>query len=178
MLYTRTGDNGTSGLFGTAERLSKDSPVYDVLGALDEINSLLGYCRGCALKTIYKDVDIAVELVNVQQCLFIMQAEIAGAKKTITQNHIEELEHAISTIEALIEDPKAFIIPGATELSGLFDFARAVCRRVERVLVGSQNNVEISGSMRAYINRLSSLLYVLARYTATQQETKELSPLY
>lgn len=178
MLYTRKGDGGTSGLFGTKERLPKNSPVYDVLGMLDECNSLLGICRARALGQKAGDVAIAEKILQAQECLFIVQAELAGAPKTITQAHVETLEQMIEAIENLIESPHAFVIPGATELSALFDYARAVCRRAERAVVAVTAKRPVSSATSAYLNRLSSLLYVLARYTAIHTGAKELSPSY
>ncbi|MDP2656408.1 MAG: cob(I)yrinic acid a,c-diamide adenosyltransferase [bacterium] len=178
MLYTRTGDNGTSGLFGTCDRFSKDSPVYHALGAVDEINSLLGFCRAYSLKTQWEDVDIPAELLTVQEILFIIQADVAGAQKSIEQTHIDHLEELIEDIEKKIENPQSFVIPGATEFSGLLDFARAVCRRTERAMVSAHEIDQTSLLNITYVNRLSSLLYALARYTGTQNGGIELKPHY
>ncbi len=179
MLYTRKGDGGTSGLFGTKERLPKDSSVYNALGTLDELNSLLGVCRACAAKVQGKgELDIAKEVLRVQEALFIAQAELAGAKKNITQAHVDALETVIAIVEGKIENPHAFVIPGTTELSGLFDYARAVSRRAERAVVSERETRPVSPTTNAYLNRLSSLLYVLARYTAGLAGKKEPSPTY
>lgn len=177
MLYTRTGDSGTSGLFGTEKRFPKNSPVYDALGTLDELNSLLGICRACSSDE-KGNTYIADVIRNIQECLFIVQAELAGSSKSILQAHIEKLELTIRNIENLIENPHAFVIPGTTELSALFDYARAVSRRAERAVIGTQHVQKVSPTTRAYLNRLSSLLYALARYTATIQGAKESSPTY
>ena len=178
MLYTRKGDNGTSGLFGTKERLPKNSLIYDALGSLDELNSLLGFCR--AQESVKKgaELDIASEILKVQQCLFVIQAEIAGSQKILSQADVGDLEESIDKIEALIENPHAFVIPGATVLSGLFDFARAVSRRTERAVISIASDHTLSAYTTAYLNRLSSFLYVLARHMATLEGAKELSPHY
>ena len=178
MLYTRKGDSGTSGLFGTSERFPKDSPVYDALGTLDELNSLLGLCRAQTSGRHDEGLDITKEILNVQQRLFTAQAELAGAQKHLSHADVELLESAIETIENLIENPHAFVIPGATELSALFDYARAVSRRAERSIITASKERPISPATGAYLNRLSSLLYALARYTAMQVDEKELSPKY
>ncbi|MEK7558211.1 MAG: cob(I)yrinic acid a,c-diamide adenosyltransferase [Patescibacteria group bacterium] len=177
MLYTRKGDNGTSGLLGTKERFPKESPVYDALGTLDELNSLLGICRAYSSRE-KEEIDMAKEIRNVQECLFIIQAELAGASKSILEAHIEELEGTIGKIEKLIENPHAFVIPGTTKLSALFDYARSVSRRTERRVLEAHTIRQVSSSTRVYLNRLSSLLYVLARYAATVAGAKELSPSY
>ncbi len=177
MLYTRKGDTGTSGLFGSKERFPKDSPVYEALGTLDELNSLLGVCRAKAgvLSTFS---DVASELVRVQQNLFIVQAEIAGAEKSIPKVRVDELECAVNDIEALIHNPHSFVLPGATELSALLDYARAVSRRAERAVIAARGIRPVSAFTAAYLNRLSSLLYALARYTAMEAGVKEPAPAY
>ncbi len=179
MLYTRKGDGGTSGLFGTKERLPKDSSIYNALGTLDELNSLLGVCRAKAAELQGEDeLDIAKEVLRVQECLFIAQAELAGAQKNITQAHVDALETVIAVVEGLIENPHAFVIPGTTELSGFLDYARAVSRRAERAVVSERETRPASPTTNAYLNRLSSFLYVLARYTAGRAGKTEPSPSY
>ncbi len=179
MLYTRKGDDGTSGLLGTKKRFPKNSPVYDALGTLDELNSLLGVCRACSSSSHKKGgIDIAHEIKNTQERLFIIQAELAGSSKSILYVHVEELERTIEKIEKLIENPHAFVIPGTTGLSALFDYARSVSRRAERRVLEVRARREVSSFTRAYLNRLSSLLYALARYTATLAGVKESSPSY
>ncbi|MEK7582029.1 MAG: cob(I)yrinic acid a,c-diamide adenosyltransferase [Patescibacteria group bacterium] len=177
MLYTRKGDSGISGLLGTRGCFPKNSPIYDALGTLDELNSLLGVCRAFSSREKRK-IDVAKEIKNIQECLFIVQAELAGSSKSILQTHIEELERAIGEIEALIENPHAFVIPGSNKLSALFDYARSVSRRAERSVLGEQASQKVSSQTRVYLNRLSSLLYALARYSAVLGGVKESSPSY
>lgn len=178
MLYTRKGDKGTSGLFGTKERFPKDSSIYEALGSVDEINSLLGICRAFSGRP--KDgIDIAQEILVVQECLFLVQAELAGAHKSITQNHVNDLEQAIERFENEIPSPHTFVVPGATELSSLCDYARAVSRRTERRVVHARSTIEDDTSaILPYLNRLSSFLYVIARYVAHIDDVRELSPSY
>ena len=184
MLYTRKGDRGTSGLFGTPDRLPKNSPVFEALGALDECNSLLGVCRAYASQhknngpTTDHTIDIAREVVAAQECLFIIQAELAGAHEHLTQLHIDALERCISNIEKVVLVPHSFVIPGTNELSALFDYARAVSRRAERAVIGASGEHRVRPETLAYLNRLSSLLYALARYTASGAGSKERSPTY
>lgn len=176
MLYTRKGDDGTSGLFGTKDRLPKNSPIYDALGSIDELNSLLGICRAKSELDGY--IDVHGEIKKVQESLFIIQAELAGAEKTITQKLIDTLEEATNSFEGRIENPHAFVVPGATELSALLDLARAVSRRAERAVITARQIQPVSSETSAYLNRLSSFLYAVARYTATQARDKEISPSY
>ncbi len=177
MLYTRKGDDGLSGLFGTKVRFSKNSAIYEALGTIDELNSLLGICRAAAA-TIRTDSRTLHIIHGVQECLFIIQAEIAGANHTIQRTHITNLETAITEIEHKIENPHAFVIPGATLTSALFDFARTVARRAERTIISIPHTHAVSSESRAYLNRLSSLLYALARATAAEERRTELSPSY
>lgn len=182
MLYTRKGDTGTSGLFGTKDRYPKHSAIYESLGTVDELNSLLGVCRAKANKECIEkrtdEPDIASELLNIQEHLFIIQAELAGTDKTITQKQVAELEQATERFEQRITNPHAFVIPGTTEYSALCDYARAVARRAERAVMGAQSIRPVSPSTLAYLNRLSSFLYALARSVATKDATLELSPTY
>ena len=177
MLYTRKGDSGTSGLFGTKERLAKDSTVYEALGTLDELNSLLGVCRAKAMG-VRGGIVIADELEKVQQMLFIAQAELAGAAKQILTAHLDILEFAVDDIESRIQNPHSFVLPGANELSALLDYARAVSRRAERAVVRVRGTRPVAPTTAAYLNRLSSLLYALARYAARESGAKEYAPSY
>ena len=163
MLYTRKGDTGTSGLFGTAKRLSKDSPIYTALGTLDELNSLLGLCRAHVGEKRGEKLDISKEVLNVQEVLFIAQAECAGADKHVTQANIDALEKVIGILEDSFPNPRAFVIPGATELPAWFDYARTVCRRAERESLQAARTRPVNPLVHVYLNRLSDLLFILAR---------------
>lgn len=178
MLYTRKGDGGTSGLYGTAERFPKNSPVYEALGSVDELNSFVGFCRARCMSEPSIAARLHDELLRVQESLFILQAEIAGAEKRLGQGDVDRLEAAIEGIERSIEAPQGFVIPGATEISALLDCARAICRRAERAVYGIAGERRLSDHAHAYVNRLSSLLYALARYAAALSHTHEQSPAY
>lgn len=177
MWYTRKGDHGTSGLFGTKKRLPKSSPVYDALGTLDELNSLLGICRAYSTDVVGEPF-LQKEIQNAQQALFIIQAELAGVDKHIDKGRVKALEDTVDSIEALVGNPHAFVIPGATMISAFLDYARTVTRRAERSITKVAVTRKVSGESLAYINRLSSLLYALARYTAAKEGVKEISPSY
>ncbi|MBX9907035.1 cob(I)yrinic acid a,c-diamide adenosyltransferase [Patescibacteria group bacterium] len=177
MLYTRKGDSGTSGLFGTKERFSKDHPVYEALGTLDELNSLLGICRVYATGTV-GDISLQDEIRSAQEALFIVQAELAGSNKHIDTTRVQGIEAVINKVEVLIGNPHAFVIPGATKLSAFLDYARTVARRAERSIVAPSVKQRVSDESLTYLNRLSSLLYALARYVAAEDDRKEASPSY
>lgn len=176
MLYTRKGDGGISGLFGTKERLPKSHALYEALGTLDELNSLLGVSRTQA--AALKEQRIAQELKRVQETLFTVQASLAGADKKIGVASIESLERVIDSLEEVSGNPHAFVIPGATPLSATLDYARAVARRAERSVVRITAVHQVSHEVLAYLNRLSSLLYACARYVAVREGVQEDSPTY
>lgn len=179
MLYTRKGDGGTTGLFGTKERMPKNHPVFDALGSVDELNSFVGFCRAYARENHHSAHGYFVDQLDlVQEALFIVQAELAGAEKHIIQAHVDSLEATIGEIEEAIEKPTSFVVPGATVLSALFDYARTVSRRTERAVVEVRGDDGSTKELRAYLNRLSSFFYALARYAAQIEKVKERIPTY
>lgn len=175
MLYTKSGDKGQTNIFamprgrqGCPKKNSKSSPKIESLGALDELNSLLGLCKVKSGKTISKILE------ETQNDLFIIQGEVAGCGKTIKQERVKEIEKIIDSIEKKLPKIKNFIIVGGTELSALLDYARAVARRAERRAVAIKK--EISSDSLRYLNRLSSLLFAMARLA--NKGIKEKSPNY
>jgi cob(I)alamin adenosyltransferase len=177
MLYTRSGDDGTSSLFGGSTRLPKHKAIFEALGGLDELNSHLGLCRA-HIDNKSRAIDMTREVLHAQEVLFIAQAELAGAAHHVLHVHTEALEHAIARIEERIARPHSFIIPGSTATSAHFDVARAVCRRAERAVVSLADERAVSPSLISYLNRLSSLLYALARYAASDSGAPESGPVY
>ncbi|HNW71443.1 MAG TPA: cob(I)yrinic acid a,c-diamide adenosyltransferase [Candidatus Paceibacterota bacterium] len=183
MLYTGKGDDGTTKTFGCDQRISKSSKIAEALGSLDEINSFLGICK---VKAEDKKITLTngtkvEEIVNdIQKNLFIVQAELAGASMSIDKNKLEEAEEIISLIEKELPPIKHFFISGGTELASLFDFARTVARRAERRIidVDLEKMVEVSDRTKAYLNRLSSLLYALARLANHKSGITEEGPDY
>lgn len=177
MLYTRKGDTGSSGLFRTKERLPKDHPIYEALGTLDELGAFLGLCRARVrtLKCDHDPIDAEQILLYMQECLFVVQAEIAGGDRSLTSSNVTVLEQTIDRLEDLIEPPHSFVISGTTEASALYDYARTIARRAERAAIAAKRSAPAT---RAYLNRLSSLLYVLARHAAYCETGEELQPSY
>ena len=174
MLYTRKGDGGTTKTLHCDQRLSKSSAIAEALGAVDELNSLLGLVK-------VKYPDQAELILGVQQNLFIVQAELAGAEgKTIILEKVLELEKIIDGIEKELPPIKSFFISGGTELAALIDWSRTVARRAERRVVKAKEEklVEIGEFSLAYLNRLSSLLYALARLVNHKSGIKEEPPSY
>jgi len=169
-------------VFGCDQRISKSSAIAEALGALDETNSFFGLCKvhkeSASLKL--SAVSFSEIIQDVQQNLFIIQAEIAGSKKTIEENKIKEIEKIIDEIEKTLPLIKTFFISGGTELSALFDIARTIARRAERrvVEVSEEGKQKISENSLSYLNRLSSLLYALARLTNHKSGITEQIPDY
>lgn len=166
-----------SGFYGTKNRFPKNSPKYEALGTLDELNSLLGVCRA-RIQDKENEISICVEIQKSQEALFIIQAELAGAQKCIKRSHVKELERVIDNIESTITPPHAFVIPGSSEFSALLDYARSVARRAERTVLKEGSDINLSPDSYAYLNRLSSLLYALARLATHCENIKETPPSY
>ena len=182
MLYTRKGDDGTTKLFTsqTGERVSKSDPIFEALGTVDELNTIVGWCRaGCSTDWMIEDTPMRAIVLDVQHALFTIQAELAGAMMYIPHETIDEIEQLINTIEQQLPPIETFLIPGANELSARLDNARAVARRTERVLIAAHDGgVEIAEDTRVYLNRLSSLLYALVRFVNHKLDVDEQPPEY
>jgi cob(I)alamin adenosyltransferase len=177
MLYTGKGDSGETSIFGSCERLSKASPVIEALGALDEINSLLGVCKMRAASN--GDGEMSKLVGDAQQSLFVVQAEVAGAPKELSEHKVAEMEEKIGAIERQLPPITTFFVAGGTELSAMFDYARAVSRRAERRLIAYKDfGGSISPASLRYANRLSSLLYALSRVANVKSEVAEEKPTY
>lgn len=174
MLYTGKGDNGQTKIFHCKQSLSKSSVIAEALGTLDEVNSYLGVIKS---KTEGENIKI---VQRIQENLFIIQAEVAGAPKKIDKKEILKMEKIINAIEKELPPIKTFFISGATFLSAEFDFARTLVRRAERrvVAVSEEGLIKISPNTLTYLNRLSSLLYALARHLAYKSGIKESAPAY
>ncbi len=180
-IYTKTGDEGETGLFG-GERVPKDTPRIEAYGDVDELNSLLGVIR--ALRP-NKRIDRT--LLGIQNDLFIVGADLATRKATkrsivpqIAPSHVAVLEKAIDSLQLSLPPLKTFILPGGTAAASHLHYARTVCRRAERSAVRLSHVEHINANVVAYLNRLSDLLFVLARYAnqlEKQRETKWESPL-
>jgi cob(I)alamin adenosyltransferase len=166
-IYTRTGDEGDTGLFGGG-RVPKDDPRVDAYGDVDELNAAIGMAR--AIETMPRIDEV---LVPVQRDLFSLGALLATPdlskmheqleKARIDDERIAQLERAIDAGEAELEPLRAFILPGGTPKSAALHVARTVCRRAERRVVHLRHTVELPGVVTIYLNRLSDLLFVLAR---------------
>jgi cob(I)alamin adenosyltransferase len=172
-IYTKTGDDGTTGLYGGA-RVTKDHPRIATCGAFDELNAVLGsvLCLPLEQRT-------AAILGKVQNDLFTLGAELAtprdhasklSARSAIVSDaDITALEQAIDEKDAELTPLKQFILPGGSEAAARLHLARAVCRRAERALIALHREHALREAVLIYVNRLSDLLFVLARFANHHQ---------
>ena len=161
-IYTKTGDAGETGLFGGG-RVPKDDPRVQAYGDVDELNAALG----AAIAQGPGDFELAA-LQTIQRDLFAIGAELAtpdAAKQRakVTTNQVETLERLIDAHEATLAPLKNFILPGGTLKAAAFHVARTTCRRAERAVVALARDQQIDPLIVHYLNRLSDLLFVLAR---------------
>lgn len=157
-IYTRTGDDGTTGL-GDGSRINKDSLRVDAMGDVDELNSVISLMMTEAVP------DILVEtLTQIQHDLFNLGGEICIPGYVILQKErIEDLEEAIDTLNDDLEPLKEFILPGGTKTAAYCHLARTVCRRAERKLIQLHRTEKVTDISLQYLNRLSDLLFVMCR---------------
>ena len=166
-IYTKTGDAGDTGLFGGG-RVPKDDPRVEAYGDVDELNAVIGMAR--ATESLPRVDDV---LLPIQRDLFAIGALLATpdrekmaqhlAKARIDDTRIAELERAIDDGESELEPLAAFILPGGSRKAAALHVARTVCRRAERRVVSLQHQTELPPLAIIYLNRLSDLLFTLAR---------------
>ena len=157
-IYTRTGDDGTTGL-GDGSRVPKTDPRVEAMGAIDELNSVIGL-----LMTEDLPDDIGQCFTKIQHTLFDLGGELSipgySLVKTQDAAHLEEI---LDKLNAHLTPLKEFILPGGCRSAAFCHQARSVCRRVERRLLAVNDETPVSTAGLAYINRLSDLLFVTAR---------------
>jgi cob(I)alamin adenosyltransferase len=164
-IYTRTGDAGTTGLFGGG-RLPKDAPEVEAYGSVDELNASLGVARA-RLGT----GALARLLAEIQSDLFTLGAELGCAPghhdklrlELISADDVARLERHIDATEADLEPLRAFILPGGSAGAATLHLSRTFCRRAERRVLAARRGGPVRDELVHYLNRLSDLLFVLAR---------------
>ena len=157
-LYTRTGDDGTSGLSG-GERIAKNHQRMHAMGAVDELNSIIGM-----LINKLDDNELSDFLTAIQHDLFNIGGEISmPGYSFINAEKVEKIEAYIDQFNESVKPLKDFILPGGSEAAAICHLARAVSRRAERDIVSLHQSEEVSLTTRQYINRLSDLLFAMAR---------------
>lgn len=183
-LYTRTGDRGTTGLFG-GRRISKDDRLLGAHGTIDELSSWIGLARSAAKFRQY-----IVVLQEIQHDLFIMGADLASlfARKTARQPRLNrgqnipqltagdwrKLEQLIDAFDEKSPPLRSFILPGGTELASRLHLCRTIARRAERQLVKLSKKTRIRDANLVYVNRLSDLFFAMARAANRQAKVSDL----
>lgn len=168
-IYTKTGDDGTTGL-ANGDRVDKSSIRVEVLGNIDELNSVLGVITANDIPS-----DISGYLLNIQHRLFDIGGEIATpGNAMVTSDSVERLEELIESYNEDLPALKEFILPGGSLSASVCHLARSVCRRCERSLVELSHTEYINPESLRYINRLSDLLFVLARALNQGKNGKEI----
>ncbi|MDH5472079.1 MAG: cob(I)yrinic acid a,c-diamide adenosyltransferase [Gammaproteobacteria bacterium] len=157
-IYTRTGDKGTTGM-ADGSRVEKDSLRVAAMGDVDELNSVLGMVLSKCQPGVVNEV-----LFTVQHDLFNLGAQISIPEcNLITEQRVEWLEQQLDAMNEDLPPLKEFILPGGGEAASICHLARTVCRRAERTLFSLAKEHEFSDNIKAYINRLSDLLFVACR---------------
>ena len=165
-IYTKAGDRGETRLLGGA-RVPKDHPRVAAYGDVDETNAALGAVRALA------EAPLEALLFSIQKDLFAIGAQLADpthkvaskrAKAAVTAAHVRRLEKAIDSREAKLPPLRSFVLPGGTPAAALLHQARTVCRRAERSVVTLAREADVDPRIIVYLNRLSDLLFVLARF--------------
>lgn len=168
-IYTKTGDRGQTSLYG-GKRVPKSHYRVNAYGTIDELNSLLGV-------VVVKMNDSRVkEFVNqVQKDLFLIGGNLAGAQTKLDELklRVKEMERIIDWIDGQIPGLKNFVLPGGNESAAFLYLSRAVARRAERELVALLPEEQIDGKILIYMNRLSDLLFMMARYINFKANFKE-----
>ncbi len=166
MKFSGKGDSGYTGLFGGGERVPKYNLRIDTLGDLDEASSALGVARAASQSARVREI-----VYSSQQQLYTLMAEIAtpggelDAQYTVQAEQVAAVEKLIDDLQEEVKLPNKFIIPGETLASAHLDLARTVVRRAERSVVELAHQELVKNEhLLAYLNRLSSLIFVLARY--------------
>ncbi len=172
-IYTRTGDGGNTGLFG-GPRVPKDDQRIEAYGTVDELNAALGLARAADVSA-----EISVQLEQIQRELFSVGAELATPDpnkhdlRIIDGSHVARLEQWIDAHEDQLAPLNNFILPGGSEAACRLHLARSICRRAERRVVTFARDVDVSDDLLIYLNRLSDLLFVLARAANHHMGTSE-----
>ena len=166
-IYTRTGDDGTTSLVGGG-RVSKHARRPSAFGEVDELNSVLGLAR-LHCKNGADMAGIDAQLARIQNDLFDLGADLATAEETapalrITTDQVTRLEQEIDAVNANLQPLTSFILPGGTELAAWLHLGRTVARRAERQMTELAVEEPVNEAAMQYINRVSDLLFVLARH--------------
>jgi cob(I)alamin adenosyltransferase len=178
-IYTRTGDQGDTALFGGG-RVPKDDPRVVAYGEVDELNSALGVVRATEPVELFEPV-----LEAVQRDLFSIGGQLATpdpsrvakalVKASLSAERVSELERLMDAADAELPQLRAFVLPAGTAKAAALHLARTVCRRAERSVVRLARDKEVPGLFIVYLNRLSDLLFTLARLANHRAGVKDIT---
>ena len=169
-IYTRTGDGGTTGL-GNGERVAKDCPRIEAIGAVDELNCAIGRVLAHDLREEIRNC-----LQEAQHKLFDLGGELSiPGYQAVREEDVTQLETVLNEFNAQLPPLKEFILPGGGRAAADCHMARAICRRAERRVVSLARDEEVGDAVRIYLNRLSDLLFVLCRILARDDGGVEVS---
>ena len=173
-IYTKTGDDGTTGLIG-GKRIKKTDSRIIAYGAIDEINSAIGIAL-----SLMPDSDINEILTKVQNDLFVAGADLANPNLTdltnrITNDMVEYIENHIDRLESELPPITYFILPGGSPLASQVHLARSICRRAEINILEIAEKEQINKTCQIYINRLSDLLFVISRTINNRKKIKDVA---
>jgi cob(I)alamin adenosyltransferase len=168
-IYTRTGDDGTTGL-ANGERIEKADPRVAAFGDVDETNSALG--------VLLAEPDlppaIGTSLTRIQHELFEIGAELSlPGYRAITREHVARLEQELDALNAELPPLEEFVLPGGARAAAICHLARTICRRAERSAWGAAKLTTLNPELARYLNRLSDLLFVMARWLARRDGGRE-----
>lgn len=168
-IYTRTGDQGTTGL-ANAERRAKHDQRFAAIGAVDELNALIGLAAAGL-----DDSDMRADLEQIQKTLFTIGAMLALAEGIEpATSAVEQLEQRIDAYDSALPQMTHFILPGGTGHAARLHHARTVCRRAEREILHLSTLEHVNLAITQYMNRLSDLLFVMARLENHRRQIEEL----
>lgn len=164
-IYTKSGDLGETGL-GNGKRVPKDHPRVAAYGEVDELNASLGLAliiEGLPERELLREIQNDLFDVGGDLCIPIDVAEVTGKNLRVTLGHVEKLEKAIDRLNESLEPLRSFVLPGGSAAAAHLHLARTVCRRAERSVVTLIATEKLNPHVLIYLNRLSDLLFVLAR---------------
>ncbi len=162
-IYTRTGDKGETGLIG-GKRVAKDDARIEATGQVDELSSVIGIVIAFS-----DDMELREALTKIQRTLFVVGADLAtpaGEKIAIPRlspSKVSELEALIDKADAELPKIQSFVLPGGSKTASLMHLARTICRKAERTVITLNRYDKVNEAVPIYLNRLSDLLFVLAR---------------
>lgn len=173
-IYTKTGDDGTTGLIGGA-RVKKTNSRIAAYGAVDEINSAIGIALSSEI-----DSDLREMLTRIQNDLFVVGADLANPDSASSSMRVTEkmtgyLEESIDALESALKPITYFILPGGNAVAAQIHFARAVCRRAEVKIIEVSDTENLNRECQVYVNRLSDLLFVMARAINHRNSTGDIA---